>query len=154
MDDTFWQLISAMNRKQIAILRTTIVMATTHVFEASPSRRLGDKVWQRGWASGAPRPGVVWRPLNRIRRRLGLVWRRADAYKLAADAGCQFARGRAPKDRGPRGRGKSTAQKEIDCAVAARREIDCAGGKLTAREVDRPFRAGNLPCEAFTRGHD
>jgi hypothetical protein len=56
------------------------------VFEASP--RLGDKAWQRLWASRAPRPTLVWRPLNRIWRHLGVERRRTDAYSSAMDTGC------------------------------------------------------------------
>jgi hypothetical protein len=55
------------------------------VFEVSPSCCLGDEAWQRVWASGAPRPGVVWRPPNRVRRRVGTDRRRADAYSHAAN---------------------------------------------------------------------
>jgi hypothetical protein len=63
-------------------------LAFTNVFEASPSRRLGDKACSRAWASGSPQPQPVWRPPNQIRRRVGVDRRRADAYSRAADAGC------------------------------------------------------------------
>ena len=52
-------------------------------------RRLGDKACCGCWASAAQRPDLVWHPPRRIRRRLGVVWRRADAYSHAADARSQ-----------------------------------------------------------------
>lgn len=54
------------------------------------------KEWYHSFCtSGAPRPALVWRPPNRVRRRLGAVWRRADA-------GCR-SWGKAAKDRGRTG---------------------------------------------------
>jgi hypothetical protein len=74
------------------------------VYEAPPSRRLGDKACCGCWASGSPQPWGVWRPPYTIRRHLGVAWRRGDAYRTAADTRHESARGQ----------GKSSGRHKID----------------------------------------
>jgi hypothetical protein len=64
-------------------------MVWGNVYGAWPKRRLGDKACYGCWALAAPQPDLVWCPPRCIRRRPGVVWRRADAYSHAADAGSQ-----------------------------------------------------------------
>ena len=120
-----------------------------NVFEASPSRRLGDKAWSRAWASGSPRPQRVWRPPHRIRRRLGAngVRRTPTTAPRTPDAG---RRGRAPKRARPRGESTARPRETSDA-----REIDraCAssGGKSTARVIDRECGRGERKKEGGGR---
>ena len=106
---------------------------TIIVFEVSPSHRLGDKVCNRRWASGSPRPPMVWRPPHTVRRLLGGI--------------CETCGGKAPKSLWPTGINcasapKAKGQESTRPILLFAREISCSRLLPRVQERERKREGG------------